>query len=73
MKLRIESHSLTGKLHVFTCIMHQIIIPILDLLYTNRYFTDTGEQVGFTARPVIGGLYAKILLEDSKKNVSLIV
>ena len=28
----------------------------------NRYFTSTGKVRGFRARPVIGGLYAKMLV-----------
>ena len=31
--------------------------------FTDWYFTDTGLQKGFRARPVIGGLYVKHLLE----------
>lgn len=39
-----------------------------DILLVLRYAVDTGHRRGFTARPVIGGLYARLLTSGNSNN-----
>ncbi|HSV13963.1 MAG TPA: DUF4965 domain-containing protein [Tepidisphaeraceae bacterium] len=51
----------------------RIVTPVYDFLndspsrvpMTDWYFTDSGKQRGFQARPVVGGVFIKMLSDDS--------